>query len=85
MIMLSSNRIRSIIADCKTERDITQALRNHKVKYTFSTDTGFLSVRIPCKKGYIRIYRTASRSRPFLVSSVPPVPFMPVPVLHNDY
>lgn len=85
MIMLSSNRIRSIITDCKTERDIMQALRNHKVKYTFSTDTGFLAIRIPCKKGFIRIYRTASRSRPFLVSSVPPVPFMPVPVLHNDY
>lgn len=85
MIMLSPSRIRAIISDCHTEREISDVLRRHKIKYSFATDTGYMSIRIPCKKGFIRIYRTCSRSHPFLVSSVPPVPFMPVPVLHNDF
>lgn len=69
MILITSSRIRSLISNCKTERDIIHVLRSHKVKYTFSTDTGFLSIRIPCKKGIIRIYRTCSRSAPYMVKS----------------
>ena len=84
-MLINTRRIRNIIADCKTEADIISALRSHKIKYTFATDTGFLNIRIPCRKGYIRIYRTCSRSAPFLISSVPPVPFYPVPVLHPEY
>lgn len=69
MILINSNRIRSIIADCKTEQEIILSLRSHKIKYTYTTETGFLSIRIPCKKGIIRIYKTCSRSAPFVVRS----------------
>lgn len=86
MIMITAERIRSMIRNCHTEKDVATVLRSHKVRYSFSTDTGFLSIRIPSRKGYIRIYRTCSRSCPFQVSAVAPVPFpFPVPVYHNDY
>ncbi len=78
-MLVNQNRIRSIIADCKTEADIVSALRSHKIKYTFTTETGPLNIRIPCRKGYIRIYRTCSRSAPFLVRNVPPIVYCPVP------
>ena len=86
MITLSVNRIRSLVGNCKTEIDLVSTLRKHKIKYTFSTDCGFLQIRIPYKKGYIRIYRTCSRSCPFIVSTVPAVPYIaPIPVLRNCY
>ena len=69
MIIITSERIRSIVSDCKTEQDIISALRSHKVKYSFTTETGYLSIRIPCKTGTIRIYRTCSRSNPFVIQS----------------
>ena len=85
MILLSSSRIRSIIADCKTEIDVIAALRYHKIKYTYSTDLGNLSIRIPCRKGYIRIYRTCSKTCPYLVTAVSPTTIYPVPVLYPEY
>lgn len=86
MIKLSPDKIRSVIADCKTEQDIVNSLRTKKIKYSFSTAPGFLSIRIPCRKGSIIIYRTCSRSAPFMVKSVSPVPFIPVsaPVYHAE-
>lgn len=86
MIALSVNRIRSVISGCYTEPEVISVLRFHKIKYSFSTDHGFFQIRIPCRKGYIRIYRTCSRSCPFMVSTVPAVPYIvPVPVVHNWY
>lgn len=84
-LLCTTNRIRSMIADCKTEIDIVCTLRQHKIRYSFATDTGYTSIRIPCKKGCIRIYRTCSRSAPFLVRNDNPAMIYPVPVLHNDY
>lgn len=72
MMIISADRIRSIVADCKTLPDLTHSLRSHKIKYSLTTDTGYLSVRIPCRKGCIRIYKTCSRSAPFLVRSESP-------------
>lgn len=87
MLLITSARVRAIISDCKTEPEIIRKLRAHGIKYRYSTETGYINIRIACKKGTIRIYRTASRSRPFLVRQDIPVPFVPVkyPVLHNDY
>ena len=82
---LSSARLRALVSDCKTEIDIVRTLRAHKVKYTFTTETGYMTIRIPCKKGTVRIVRTCSRSWPFVVRSDCSVPVYPVPVLHNDY
>ena len=72
MMLINSARIRAIIADCRTEQDIVLSLRLHKVKYSFSTDCGYTSIRIPCRSGCIRIIRVASRSAPFLVRSENP-------------
>lgn len=85
MMIITAARIKNIIADCKTEIDIVSSLRCHKIRYSFATDTGYTSIRIPCKKGCIRIYRTCSRSAPFLVRNDSPTMVYPVPVLHNDY
>ena len=78
----SASRIRSVVADCKTEIDITLALRSHKIRYSYATDTGYMSIRIPCRKGIVRIYRTCSRSAPFLVR--PDSPMYTAPILHKD-
>ena len=85
MVLVSSDRIRSIIADCRTEADLVSVLRSHKIRYSFATDTGYLSIRIPCRKGYIRVYKACSRSASFIIRSDNPVPVYPVPVLHPEY
>ena len=86
MINVSINKIRSAIAGCMTEIDVINSLRKHKIRYSFSTDYGFTQIRIPYKKGYIRIYRTCSRSAPFIVSVIPAVPFIaPVPVIYHAH
>lgn len=82
-MLITSSRIRSLISDARTEKDIEVLLRTHKIRFNYATDTGTLSFRIPTKTGTLRIYRTCSRSCPFQVQTVGPVPF--VPVLHNDY
>lgn len=67
MITITAARIRSAIAGCMTEKDVELSLRRHKIKYSYSTDTGYMSLRVPCRKGAFRIYRSASRSAPFIV------------------
>lgn len=67
MILLTSEKIRSIVNGAKTEQDLTILLRSHKIKYQFTTETGFLSIRIPYRKGCIRVYKVASRSHPFAI------------------
>ena len=69
MMFPNADRVRSIVSEAKTEQDVTILLRLHKIKYHYATDTGFLSIRIPCRKGCIRVYRVASRNRPFVVQA----------------
>ena len=85
VILPSSSRIRSIVAECSTESDIAITLRKHKIKFAYTTETGFLSIRIPCRKGCIRVFRTCSRSVPFTIRQENPIPFRytPVPVVRN--
>lgn len=75
MIIITPNRVRSIIADCKTDVDLIANLRRHKIRYGYSTDSGFLSVIIPCSTGKVRVYRSASKSSPYKVAPVSPTPF----------
>lgn len=70
-MFITSEKIRSVIEGAKTEQDIVFLLRSHKIKYSFTTETGFLSIRIPCRKGCVRVYRVASRSCPFVVRCDP--------------
>lgn len=75
MIIITPNRVKSIVSDCKTDVDLIANLRRHKIKYGYSTDAGFLSVVIPCSTGKVRVYRSASKSNPYKVMPVSPVPF----------
>lgn len=74
-MFLSAGRVRSAIAGARTEKDVVNSLRQHKIRYTWTTSPGFLSIRVPVRSGSVLIYRTASRSVPFLVRSASPVPF----------
>lgn len=66
----TSKRIRLILKDCRTEADAQILLRSHKIRYKYSTDSGFLSIVIPTITGSVRVYRTASRSKPLHVDPV---------------
>lgn len=82
--LITSARVRAIIADAATERDITDALRAHRIRYGYSTEGGYLHIRIPSRTGVIRVYRTAGRSAPPVFGpGAGPVPFR-FPVLHHD-
>ena len=71
-MLTTSRRIRSIVNGCRTEADVQMALRSHKIRYGFAVDTGYLSIVIPCLSGKVRVYRCASKSRPFNVMPVRP-------------
>ena len=75
MIIITPNRVKAIVAECKTDADLVANLRRHKIRYGYTTETGFLSVVIPCSTGKVRVYRTASRSNPFRVVPVSPAPY----------
>ena len=72
MIIITPDRIRSLVSECKTDTDLIASLRRHKIRYKYTTDPGFLSVAIPCRTGKVLVYRTASRSNPFRVIPVIP-------------
>lgn len=86
-MFVSVSRLRSLISVCRTDPEVVAVLRSHKIRYSYTTETGSLSIKIPCRKGSVRIYRSCSRSAPYMVSAVSPSPFVPVPVpvLHPDY
>lgn len=65
--LITTARIRSILAGICTEKSAAEALRAHRVKYTFTTEGGALHIRIPARSGYIRIVKTCSRSAPLAV------------------
>lgn len=89
MILPNAKRIRSLIANEKTEQGIAMVLRSHKIRYRFTTETGFLSIRVPCLTGCIRIFRTCSRSYPFVVRQEKPhqeqLPRVFAPVYLTNY
>lgn len=75
MIIITPNRIKAIVSECKTDADLVANLRHHKIRYRYTTESGFLSVVIPCNTGKVRVYRTASRSNPFRVIPVSPISY----------
>lgn len=75
MIIITPSRIKAIVSECKTDADLVANLRHHRIRYRYTTESGFLSVVIPCSTGKVRVYRTASRSNPFTVAPVSPVPY----------
>ena len=91
-MLITAARIRSVIDGARTEKDIEISLRLHRVRFSYDTRAGFLAFRIPARSGSVLVYRTASRSAPFIVRSAPPAsapssaPCFPVvPVFRSDY
>lgn len=74
MTSITSARVRAIIDGARTEKEIETRLRRHRVRFSYDTSAGFLAFRIPARSGSVRVYRTCSRSAPFLVQPVPAVP-----------
>ena len=72
MILITSKRLRSIVSECRTEADVQSALRCHKIPFHFAANTGYLSIVVPCLTGKVRIYRCASKARPFNIIPVMP-------------
>lgn len=70
MIIITPNRIKNIVADCKTDADLVASLRRHKIRFGYTTAGGFLSVEIPCSTGKVRVYRTISKKNTFRVIPV---------------
>jgi len=84
-LLITASRLRSAIADARTEKDIEMSLRAHKIRFSYDTRSGTLAFRVPTVTGTALIIRTASRSAPFRVLAAAPAPVVvPVPVLHPD-
>lgn len=84
-VLLTVSRVRSSIADAKTEQDISIALRQHRIRFSWTTSPGFLAARVPVRSGSVLIFRTASRSAPFSVRFDPVSGSVsPVSVFHGS-
>lgn len=84
-MLLTADRIRAVVADARTEKDIELSLRSHKIKFSYDTSAGFMAFRIPARSGAVLVYRTCSRSAPFRVRSSAPAVYPVAPMLHVDY
>lgn len=87
-MLLTAERIRSALDGSCTEKDVELSLRAHKIRFSYDTSAGFLAFRVPTRSGAVLIYRTASRSAPFMVRAAAPAvaPSFPVvPVLRPEY
>lgn len=67
--LITSERIKAIIAQCKTEKAVLQALKAHKIRFTQDEYSATLNIYIATKTGKIRIYRACSRQNPFVVQT----------------
>lgn len=84
-LLITAERIRSAIAGARTEKDIELLLRAHKIKYRYDTSAGYTAIKIPARSGAVLVYRTCSRSAPFMVRSAAPAAVYPVPVYTYNY
>lgn len=82
-IFITAARVRSILADAQTESDVIDALRRHGIRYRYSTETGYLHIRIPCRTGAVLVFRSVHPLRiPGAVWTGSP---FPVPVLYQEH
>ena len=71
-ILLTAARIRSALDGARTEKDVKLSLRAHKIRFSYDTSAGYMAIRIPARSGAFLVYRTCSRSAPFMVRSAAP-------------
>ena len=75
MMLVTTNRLRMILAECRTNADVAETLRYHKVKFKYDTKPGYLSIVVPTATGSARITKTASKTAPFVIGSISPEPY----------
>lgn len=73
-MLLTPGRVRSAISGARTEKDIVNSLRLHRIRFSWTTAPGFTAIRVPVRSGSVLVYRTCSRSVPFTVKATAPVP-----------
>lgn len=78
-LLLTADRIRSIASAAGTEKELENLLRSHKIRFDWTTAPGYLAARVPCRSGSVLIYRTCSRSAPFMVRSAAAAPAVGYP------
>lgn len=49
---ITADRVRSMIAGCKTEKDAADVLRRHRIRYEYSTAGGMFHIRVCCRSAY---------------------------------
>ena len=81
MIIVNQNRIKNIISDCRTETALFSALRAHKIKYSYCTEFGRGHIKITCKTGVFRIFKTGSRFTVQIDKNNRSVPLYPIPTM----
>ena len=74
-LLLTADRVRSVLKDARTEKDAASALRAHRIRYTFSTTGGYLHIKVPIRSGSLRVYRTANKTAPLAVVAAAPAPY----------
>ena len=86
-MLLSADRLRSIVSAVSTEKDLENTFRRHRIRFTWTTDPGYLAARVPLRSGSVLVYKTCSRSAPFQVRSAAPAAApagYPLPLLVLD-
>ena len=78
-ILVTADRIRTILDDARTEIDAALALRRHGIRYSYSTAGGVFHIRIPSRSGVIIVVRTASRTAPLAITAAAPAVPAPYP------
>lgn len=78
-MLLTIDRVRSLADGARSEKELENLFRRNKVRFTWTTEPGFLAARVPVRSGSVLVYRTCSRSAPFRVRSASPSCVAPYP------
>ena len=68
-VLITASRVRSVLDDARTEKDIELTLRAHHIRFSYDTDSGCTVFRIPARTGSVIVSRSAGRPGRFTVRS----------------
>lgn len=70
-MLINAARVRALLENVRTEKDVEMILRAHRIRYSYDTSAGYTAFRIPARYGPVLVFRTASRKAPFMVQAAP--------------
>lgn len=66
--LITSEQIKAIIAQCKTDNAVIAALKRHEIRFYIDNDGyNYLNIKIPTKTWKIRIYNGGTNSKPYYI------------------